>query len=484
MDGIVRKTKIVATLGPATDEPGALPALITAGVDVVRLNFSHGDHDEHARRCAAARAAADGAGHPLAVLADLQGPKVRVGRLAGGAVRLEPGSVVRLATKDVVGDERTIPCDWGGLPEAVSTGDAILLDDGRLRLVVTDRDPTSVTATVVVGGTLRDHKSVNLPGTTLGLPSLTEKDERDLAFALDQLDADYVALSFVRSGADVDKLKDRLADRERPPAVIAKIEKPEAVERIEEVFDALHVGDGIMVARGDLGVETELSRVPALQKALIQRADERAVLCITATQMLESMVHAPLPTRAEASDVFNAILDGTDAVMLSAETAVGQHPCAAVETMAEVIGAAEAWLAARPPLRTRADFEDDTFELPICRAAAQAARDARAKAVVALTRSGRTALLLSKVDVPIRTPVFALTADPATYRRMALYQGVEPVLLPVGEGAGFWNDVDRALLATGDLSAGDVVVIASGYQLAAGATNVCKIVRLGDRELY
>jgi len=480
----VRKTKIVATLGPATDEAGALAQLIAAGVDVVRLNFSHGEHDEHARRCAAARAAADEAGRPLAVLADLQGPKVRVGRLADGAARLEHGSAVEITTDDVVGDAHRIPCDWAGLPDAVAVGDAILLDDGRLRLEATGRAERSVTAKVVVGGTLRDRKSVNLPGTTLGLPSLTEKDERDLAFAVRDLGADYVALSFVRSGDDVSELKRRLTEYERAPAVIAKIEKPEAVERIEEVFDALEIGDGIMVARGDLGVETELSRVPALQKALIQRADERAMLCITATQMLESMIEAPLPTRAEASDVFNAILDGTDAVMLSAETAVGHHPLAAVETMAEVVAAAEAWLAARPPLRTRADFDDDTFELPICRAAAQAARDARARAVVALTRSGRTAMLLSKVDVPIRTPVFALTAEPATYRRMALYQGIEPVLLPTGESAEFWNDVDRALLATGDLSDGDVVVIASGYQLAAGATNVCKIVRLGERELY
>jgi len=482
----VRTTKIVATLGPATDAPGVLSALLEAGVDVVRLNYSHGDHAAHARRGAAARAAAAAAGTPLAVLADLQGPKVRVGRLAGGAVRLEPGARVELTTADLVGDASRIPCDWDGLPGAVREGDPILLDDGRIRLEAAGRAATGVHATVVVGGSLAERKSVNLPGSTFGLPSLTAKDLRDLEHAVGVLGADYVALSFVRTGADVRELKRRLEGYGRAPAVIAKIEKPEAVERIEEVLDALVIGDGIMVARGDLGVEAAPARVPALQKALLQRADERAMLCITATQMLESMVAAPVPTRAEASDVFNAILDGSDAVMLSAETAVGRYPVEAVRTMAGVIAAAGEWLAARPPQRARADFSDETFELATCRAAAQAARDARARAVVALTRSGRTAALLSKVGVAVTTPVFALTAEPSTYRRMALYQGVRPLLLEAAPGSGeeLWDEVDRTLLATGELGTGDVVVVASGYRLAAGATNVCKIVRLGDRRFY
>jgi pyruvate kinase len=482
----VRKTKIVATLGPATDRDGVLPALIDAGVDVARLNFSHGQQEDHRRRCAEVRRLAGEAGRSVAVLADLQGPKVRVGRVSPGGVELVAGRTVTVTTRDVVGNGRIVPCDWPGLPGAVRPGERIFLDDGRIELEVVRAHGDEVEARVIEGGRLSDRKSINLPGVALDLPSLTDKDLADLRFAVEELDVDFVALSFVRSGADVRSLKARLAELPSRPAVVAKIEKPEAVGRIDEVFAALDLGDGIMVARGDLGVEAGAKNVPALQKRLLRRADELGIVCITATQMLESMVASPTPTRAEASDVFNAILDGTDAAMLSGETAVGGDPVAVVRTMAEIILEAEAWVAEMPPQRLRADFHDDTFELPICRAAAQAAREADARAVIALTRSGRTAVLLSKVDVPAPTPVLALTADPRTFRRMALYHGVRPLLLDRADGSGadLWDRVDRALVASGALHRGDVVVIASGLQHTKGATNVCKIVRLGERDLY
>ena len=327
---------------------------------------------------------------------------------------------------------------------------------------------------------------MNLPGADLALEPLTARDLDDLRFAVDTIEADYVALSFVRRGADITGLKARLAAMGRPVGVVAKIERPEAVDRIDEIFATLELGDGLMVARGDLGVECEIHRVPAIQKALLRQADAAGIVCITATQMLESMMSVPMPSRAEASDVFNAILDGTDVVMLSGETAAGRYPVAAVETMAAVVAEAESWMARGPEQRARADFHDGTFELAICRAAARAAADASARAVVALTRSGRTALLLSKVAPPAQPPIFALTAEPATWTRMALYCGVHPVLLDERPEApaALWDAADTALTATGALQPDDIVVLVSGFRLARGATNVCKIVRLGRHELY
>ena len=482
----MRSTKILATLGPATDESGALESMIAAGVDAVRLNFSHGSHDEHLRRCLRARDAARREGRPVAVLADLQGPKIRLGRLQGGAADLREGSEVALTPAAETGSPPRLPVDWPELAAHVGPGDRILLADGRVRLEVVDVHGDEVRARVRVGGEVRDRASVNLPGADLALSPLTRRDLDDLRFAVETLQADYVALSFVRRGADVADLKARLAAMGRPVGVVAKIERPEAVEHIEEILAALELGDGLMVARGDLGVECEVHRVPAIQKTLLRRADAAGVVCITATQMLESMMTVPMPSRAEASDVFNAILDGTDAVMLSGETAAGRYPVAAVETMAAVIAEAEAWMAKGPERRARADFHDETFELAICRAASRAAADARARAVVALTRSGRTALLLSKVAPPEQPPIFALTAEPATWTRMALYFGVHPVLL--GEHpaapAALWDAADAALTATGALQPDDTVVLVSGFRLARGATNVCKIVRLGRHELY
>ncbi len=482
----MRSTKILATLGPATDAGSVLESMIAAGVDAVRLNFSHGTHEEHRRRCDRAREAARRLGRPLAVLADLQGPKIRLGLLQGGSAELTEGGEVVLTPSGEPGSALRLPVDWPALADHVGEGDRILLADGRVRLEVLDRRGGEVRARVRVGGRLHDRASVNLPGADLPLAPLTERDLDDLRFAVETLDVDYVALSFVRRGADVAGLKERLAAQGRPVSVVAKIERPEAVERIDEIIGALELGDGLMVARGDLGVECEIHRVPAIQKSLLRRADAAGIVCITATQMLESMMTVPMPSRAEASDIFNAILDGTDVVMLSGETAAGRYPVAAVETMTAIIGEAEAWMAREPERRARADFHDETFELAVCRAATHAADDTDARAVVALTRSGRTALLLSKVALPAQPPIFALTAEPGTRTRMALYCGVHPIL--IGENveapAALWHAADEALTGTGTLQRGDTVVFVSGFSLARGATNVCKIVRLGRHELY
>jgi pyruvate kinase len=482
----MRKTKIIATLGPATDGPDVLAEMIAAGVDAVRLNFSHGTPAEHARRCRAAREAAEGAGRALAVIVDLQGPKLRTGRMRAGPALLENGQKFTITAEDIEGDKERVSCSYPKLPQELKPGDMILLDDGKIRLRVVKTGARDVITEVVSGGILSDHKSINLPGTSISLTSPTEKDLEDLRFAIREIEPDYAALSFVRGSAEIRRLK-KAIDRENGRiSVIAKIEKPEAIENIEEILAALDLGDGLMVARGDLGVECEIHRVPALQKRLLYRADEAGIVCITATQMLESMVRGPMPSRAEASDIFNAILDGTDAAMLSAETAVGDHPVEAVRQMAAIMAEAECWADGEPNRRARADFHDETFELAICRAACGAAVDADAKAVVALTRSGRTGVILSKVAMSSKIEIFAVTADLNTYRKMALYYGVRPILLPGGVEADrdVWDALDHALLDTGKLRGGDTVVIASGFQQERGATNVCKIVRLGRHEFY
>ena len=482
----MRKTKIIATLGPATDAPGALEAAVGRGIDVVRLNFSHASHAEHLARCDAAREIAAKIGCPLAVLADLQGPKIRIGELASGPILLKDGESFIITTEDVAGDRDRVSTNYKRLNEEVGEGETILLDDGKIRLRVETVAGAEVRTRVEHGGVLQSRKAINLPGTTINAPALTDKDLDDLRFALEELQVEYVALSFVRSPDDIRALKNEIERLGGDVGVIAKIEKPEAVARIDDVIAALELGDGLMVARGDLGVECEIRRVPALQKKILRKADEAGVICITATQMLESMITSPMPTRAESSDVFNAILDGTDAAMLSGETAVGLHPAKAVAAMSEIIREAERYNDTVSGDRARIAYSDETFELAICKAAATAAVDAGAQAIVALTRSGRTALLMSKVEIPSHIPFFAVTADRRTHSRMALYYGVRPLLIDNESEitSELWGAVDAALLATGELEQGDTVVVASGYQIGRGATNVCKIVSLGEHDQY
>jgi pyruvate kinase len=482
----MRKTKIIATLGPATDDPSAMHDAIAAGIDAVRLNFSHGTHDTHRQRCQAARETAGKLGRSLAVIADLQGPKIRTGKVANEPVKLERGQHFVITTGDIPGDSKRVSTGYAKLPQEISAGGLILLDDGKIRLRIEEIAGDEIITSVLYGGALSSNKAINIPGARISAPALTEKDHADLHFILSEMQADYIALSFVRSAQDVKQLKEEIMRLGGSANVIVKIEKPQAVERIEEIIFALELGDGLMVARGDLGVECEIRSVPALQKRLLRRADEGGIVSITATQMLESMIEGSMPSRAEASDIFNSILDGTDAAMLSGETAVGRDPAAAIGAMSDIILEAEKYILDNSTTRARATIADDTFELAICKAAAGAAAESKAKGIVALSRSGRTALLMSKVEVPINIPFFALTTFPEAYRKMALYYGVRPVMLPGDweSGGDFWRPVDEALLATGDLHKDDVVVFASGFQLSKGATNVCKIVRLGERQYY
>ena len=333
----MRRAKIVCTLGPATSSPEAIRALVDAGMDVARLNMSHGSHADHEKVYRMVREASDASGHAIGVFADLQGPKIRLGKIAAGPVRLVEGAPFTITTRDVPGDVQLCSTTYEGLPGDVSSGDQILIDDGNVRLEVTAVNDTDVQTRVVVGGVISDNKGINLPGVAVSVPALSEKDKDDLRFAL-HLTVDFIALSFVRSAKDVEDVRQVMAEEGVFLPVIAKIEKPQAIENIEEIVDAF---DAFMVARGDLGVECPLENVPFLQKHVIDVARRHAKPVIVATQMLESMISSPRPSRAEASDVANAVLDGADAVMLSGETSVGQYPNDTVETMARIIEATE-----------------------------------------------------------------------------------------------------------------------------------------------
>ncbi len=471
----MRRTKIIATLGPAVEGPGALAALLRAGVDVARLNLSHGTHADHARVISRMRRAAGAAGRPVALLADLQGSKARVGLLAGGGpLRLQRGDLVTLTPRNVSGRPGLIPTSCRRLARDVRPGDPILLDDGRLDLAVARVRGDDVVCRVVTGGLLLEHKGMNLPRTSLSGASLTSKDRSDLAFALRQ-GVDYVALSFVRSADDVKRVRRVIARQGREVALIAKLEVRQAVERLGEILDA---ADGVMVARGDLGVEVPLERVPILQKQILKEANRAGVIAITATQMLESMVAQPRPTRAEASDVANAIFDGTDAVMLSAETASGRYPARTVAVMDRIIREAEKG-ELRPEARSEASPGADREVHAVAHAARDAARQWSARAIVVYTQTGSTARILSKLKPPC--PILAFAPSEFVLRRMALYWGVLPVLLRFSRNTDrMLRQGERSLLAAGLLRRGERVVVVSGTSPRAGATNLMKLHRMGE----
>jgi len=471
-----RRTKIIATLGPAVEAPGVLLSLFRSGVDVARLNLSHGTHAEHARVITLARRAAAAAGRAVAILADLQGSKARVGPLAGGGpIRLARGEIVTLTPRPVPGRPGLIPTSSRSLARDVRRGDPILIDDGRLELSVVRARGADVRCRVITGGLLHEHKGINLPRTTLRGEALTAKDRADLAWALRQ-GVDYVALSFVRAAEDVEHARRWARRLGRVVPLIAKLEVRQSVERLAEI---LRVADGVMVARGDLGVEVPLERVPVLQKKILQEANRAGVIAITATEMLESMVEQPRPTRAEASDVANAIFDGTDAVMLSAETASGRHPLKAVAVMDRIIREAE---------RSGAQWAAPAEESPgtdreahaVAHAAADAARQWGARAIVVYTQTGSTARILSKLKPPCAILAFAPTEE--ARRRMALYRGVLPLRLRFATSTDrMLRDGQRALLESGVLERGERVVVVSGTTPSAGATSLMKLHRLGDR---
>ena len=450
----MRKAKIVCTMGPACNEDPVLSKLIAAGMDVARLNFSHGTQADHARTIANVRRASEAAGRPIALLGDLQGPKIRVGKIRGGKVQLkEDTEVVISAEHDVPGTAQRFSCSYEGLPNDVTPGDPVLINDGAIRLEVVKVSKGEVKCRVIVGGTLSDHKGINLPGTAVSIPTLTPKDLDDLKFALAH-DIDYIALSFVRSADDI-----RLIKRLAPTTpIIAKLEKPQAVDRIDEIAQA---ADGVMIARGDLGVEMPLERVPLIQKTGIERTNYYGKIAIVATQMLESMIVSPQPTRAEVSDVANAILDGADAVMLSAETATGAHPVAAVQTMAKVIEEVERSARYQALPDPTVDRGESTFATAVAKACCAAADQLGIGTICVYSRTGETARQVAEYRPQAR--ILAFTASPEAYRRMALYWGVVARKVPVPFEAtdAMIASMAHNLVSAGEAMRGEAIIIAS-----------------------
>jgi len=474
----VRRTKIIATIGPACSDPAVIMRMVRAGMDVARLNFSHGTYRDHARAIRQIRDASKRARRPVGLLLDLQGPRLRLGEFDGGAAVLRNGDDVIVTNREVMGTDRVIPIVYSGLMKDVTKGDRVLIADGLVELRVTGKRRDGLRCRVVTGGELADHKGVNFPGVKLSAASMTSKDRADVAFGI-SMGVDFIALSFVRQASDLVGLRRLFRRAQRPPAVIAKIERREAIENLDEI---LAVADGVMVARGDLGVEYPAERVPILQKRIIDRANRQEVVVITATQMLESMVHAARPTRAEASDVANAIFDGTDAVMLSAETAVGDYPSRAIQTMARIAAEADEFAAgARAPRRS----SDGSSALAspthaLAHTATQASREIRARAIVIFTHTGYSAKLVSKSRPA--APVLALTPLDSTCRRLTLAWGVQPVRVPRWRTAeGMIETGMRLLLGQRLLRRGDWAVAMAGTTTRSGGTNLLRIVHLGAR---
>ncbi|MBA2633893.1 MAG: pyruvate kinase [Chloroflexi bacterium] len=471
------RTKILCTLGPASESPELLEALIRAGMDCARLNFSHGDYDEYARTIALVRETAQRLGRPVAILQDLQGPKIRIGTIQGRAVDLVPGDTVRLRAGDGEGTRDVLTTTYRELPLDVRPADRILLDDGRLVLAVEEVEDDRVVRTrVVEGGLLKEKKGINLPGVMISTPALTDKDRQDIAFGCAH-GVDYVALSFVRRGQDLLDLKQEIRSCGGDVPLIAKLEKPQAVENLDEI---LAEAAGVMIARGDLGVELPPERVPILQKEIIRKANAAKRLVIVATQMLESMTTSLTPTRAEASDVANAIFDGTDAVMLSAETATGLHPVAVVEMMERIIIAAETEMQRTAWRRRRGTERTDDFAQAVCDAATLVAAEVGAKYIVSFTQSGSTAGLLAKYRPFV--PLIAFTPHERIRNRLSLHWGVTPLVMEIRDTIDrLIADLEKRLMAEGLAEQGEVIVLVCGAPLdVGGRTNLMKIHRLGD----
>lgn len=478
---MLRRTKILATLGPATDDPKTLDEIILAGVDVVRINLSHGSHEEHRARAEALRDRARASGRQVGLLADLQGPKIRIGRFANGPVTLEPGARFVLDTqcpKDG-GNSQRVGISYSRLVRDVSRGDTLLLDDGAIVLWVDAVNEQSVECKVVVGGELSDHKGINKQGGGLSAPALTDKDREDIRFAA-SIEADYVAVSFVRTADDIKAARDILRASGGQGGLVAKIERAEALTNIESIIEA---SDAIMLARGDLGVEIGDAELPSVQKRLIKLARAMNCVVITATQMMQSMISSPIPTRAEVFDVANAVIDGTDAVMLSAETAAGKYPVRAVEAMSRVCREAEKHTEVRKSTH-RLDSVFGRVDEAIAMAAMYTANHLGVKAIAALTESGSTVQWMSRISSGI--PIYALTRHVATRRKVTLYRGVYPVSFDVAStDANLVNqEVIEELLRRGTVRDDDLVLITKGDRSGVeGQTNILKIMRVGEHEV-
>ncbi|KJX75228.1 pyruvate kinase [Mycobacterium lepromatosis] len=472
---MTRRGKIVCTLGPATQSDELIRALVEAGMDVARMNFSHGDYSDHKAVYDRVRVASDATGRAVGVLADLQGPKIRLGRFAAGSTYWADGETVRITVADCHGSHSRVSTTYKNLARDAVVGDRVLVDDGKVGLVVSAIDGDDVVCTVTEGGPVSNNKGMSLPGMHVSAPALSDKDIEDLTFALN-LGADLVALSFVRSPSDVE-LVHRAMDRiGRRVPVIAKLEKPEAVDNLEAIVLAF---DAIMVARGDLGVELPLEEVPLVQKRAIQMARENAKPVIVATQMLDSMIENSRPTRAEASDVANAVLDGADALMLSEETSVGKYPLAAVKTMSRIVCAVEENSTAAPPLT----HVPRTKRGVISYAARDIGERLDAKALVAFTQSGDTVRRLARLHTPL--PLLAFTAWPEVRSQLAMTWGTETFLVPkMLSTDGMIRQVDRSLLELGRYKRGDLVVIVAGTPPGTvGSTNLIHVHRIGEDDV-
>ncbi|MFJ8960955.1 pyruvate kinase [Lentzea sp. NPDC102401] len=468
-----RRAKIVCTLGPATGTPEKVRDLVAAGMDVARMNFSHGSHADHKQVYDMVRAAADESGRAVGILADLQGPKIRLGRFAAGPVDWNTGDIVRITVEDVEGTHDRVSTTYKELAKDAKVGDRMLVDDGKVALVVVEVEGSDVVAEVTEGGPVSNNKGLSLPGMDVSVPAMSEKDIEDLEFAL-SLGVDFIALSFVRSPADIDlvhQVMDRSGGKRLP--VIAKIEKPEAVDNLEAIVLAF---DGVMVARGDLGVELPLEHVPLVQKRAIQIARENAKPVIVATQMLDSMITNSRPTRAETSDVANAVLDGADALMLSGETSVGRYAIESVQTMGRIIEAVETESVVVPPLT----HVPRTKRGVISYAARDIGERLNAKALVAFTQSGDTVRRLARLHTHL--PLLAFTPEPAVRSQLSLTWGTETFLVPRVESTDeMVRQVDVAMIEIGRYSAGDLMVVVAGSPPGTiGSTNLIRVHRLGE----
>ncbi|MCG3756218.1 MULTISPECIES: pyruvate kinase [Amycolatopsis] len=468
-----RRAKIVCTLGPATSTPEKMRALVDAGMDVARMNFSHGSHSDHKQVYDLVRSAAAETGRAVGILADLQGPKIRLGTFASGSAEWHTGDVVRITVEDVAGTHDRVSTTYKGLAKDAKPGDRLLVDDGKVGLVVKDVEGPDVVCEVTEGGPVSNNKGVSLPGMDVSVPALSDKDIEDLEFAL-HLGVDFIALSFVRSPADIDlvhQVMDRVGKGRLP--VVAKIEKPEAVYNLEAIVLAF---DAVMVARGDLGVELPLEQVPLVQKRAIQICRENAKPVIVATQMLESMISNSRPTRAEASDVANAVLDGADAVMLSGETSVGRYPIETVQTMGRIVEAVETDSPVVPPL----SHVPRTKRGVISYAARDIGERLNAKALVAFTQSGDTVRRLARLHT--RLPLMAFTPEQSVRSQLALTWGTTTQIVPrVDSTDQMIQQVDHAMLEMGKYQRGDLVVIVAGSPPGTvGSTNLIHVHRLGE----
>jgi pyruvate kinase len=477
-NGALRRAKIICTIGPSCNTEPQLRALMQLGMDVARLNFSHGTHADHARHIAMLRKCADEEGRTICILQDLQGPKIRTGKLKGQKpVELKAGSVVTITTRAIEGTADLISTTFTGLPAEVHPGARILLSDGRIELRVRSVEDQDIHCDVVNGGMLAEHQGINLPGVALSIPALTDKDRKDLEFGIRHA-VDLVALSFVRSAADVRTARGIIAARHSDIPVIAKLEKPQALDQLEAILEA---ADGVMVARGDLGVEMPPEKVPVIQKYVIRRAAEWRKPVIIATQMLESMIENPRPTRAEASDVANAVFDGADAVMLSAETASGRYPQEAVRMMAKIVVEAEHNLADFMPPRRRRARRQLTISESICDSIAHAAEDLHMSAIAVFTETGNTARMLSKFRPKSR--IYAFSHMPAVCNRMNLLWGVQPVIRERAlNSEEMLSTAEQELLRTGRVNPGEVLGVVAGTQMSSGSTNFMRLHVVGGTE--